>query len=277
MVDVIDPISYFRDRIQKEVYESIQGFYTNGWVLDLGCASGPSWPFISNIHTVGLDLKLNGEARLRAKRYNVELIIADAHHLPFRSECISLVLCQEILEHLKRPTVTLKEVSRVLQDRSFLLIDVPSLLDKVTVPSLKPFAVLLEKMAVTIFRKPRDRRQEAMEANLTDLELAGWLYESIERIPIDYVKILAGRVLHLLNTVRYCMREHKNRYAWSWLRLIHKVGFSIERVEASLIFYPISLTLPNLERLYLLERNIRRKYPFKYLGQLLCVIARKRD
>ena len=63
-----------------------------------------------------------GRTRIHPRAINIDLYEADGidivtrgHGLPFRSDVLSLVLSQEVLEHLERPADTISEIHRVLR------------------------------------------------------------------------------------------------------------------------------------------------------------------
>jgi len=54
-------------------------------------------------------------------------IVADAHHLPFRSNTINEVHCSHVLEHLQNPRLAIREMARVLKHRGVATIIVPNI------------------------------------------------------------------------------------------------------------------------------------------------------
>ena len=54
-------------------------------------------------------------------------VIADAHRLPFRDECLTQIVGFEILEHLESPFRALKEFKRVLKSNGRIIITIPNL------------------------------------------------------------------------------------------------------------------------------------------------------
>lgn len=277
----IDPITYFRNRIQEEEYLRLKKKYevpSYSLVLDVGCAFGPSWPLLIGMHAVGIDVDLNEEIMGRAKHYGVDIILADATNLPLRDGTIAIVLCQEILEHLGQPIIALHEISRVLKKYpGILLVDVPCLLDKVTVPALTPIVVFCEKLARLLSRKIINRRNEVRckgkEKDLTSVKKD--IFKALRNLPTHYLSKITSRLLWLLLTVNFCKKEHRNKYAWSWVSLIENSGFTIERVQGCAIFYLPLLISSDSSHLYLYEKKFRARRHFKFLGQLLCISARR--
>jgi ubiquinone/menaquinone biosynthesis C-methylase UbiE len=49
-------------------------------------------------------------------------IVADAHNLPFDDNEFEVILCTEVLEHLKSPEIAIKEMKRVLKPSGKLIL-----------------------------------------------------------------------------------------------------------------------------------------------------------
>lgn len=92
---------------KKVLAEKLEAFYqaaaTDKKTLDIGSRKGRHSAYFSNIVTIDIDPKADPD------------IVADAHELPFADESFEVVLCREVLEHVKEPTVVLKEIKRVLK------------------------------------------------------------------------------------------------------------------------------------------------------------------
>jgi SAM-dependent methyltransferase len=77
---------------------------TGGKTLDIGCGNVPYVSYFPNSVTIDV-------SRLRKPA-----ILADAHCLPFGNESFDVILCTEVLEHLKEPQWAIDEMERVLLD-----------------------------------------------------------------------------------------------------------------------------------------------------------------
>jgi len=51
-------------------------------------------------------------------------VVGDAHHLPFRDEEFDLVLCEAVVEHLRKPWIAVEEFYRVLKRGGYIYADV---------------------------------------------------------------------------------------------------------------------------------------------------------
>jgi len=80
-------------------------------VLDIGCGRKPYYKYFRHSFYVGID-KYSEEAD----------IIADAEALAIRSSSFDIVLCTQVLEHVKNPLDVLKEINRVLRDKGLLIL-----------------------------------------------------------------------------------------------------------------------------------------------------------
>lgn len=99
-------------------------------VLDVGSASG--W-FLHNINKkypkskcVGIDKYKEAVVYGNKKYKNLKLIYADAHNLPFKAGSFDLIICTEVLEHVKDPDIVLKEIKRVLSKKGDAIIEMDS-------------------------------------------------------------------------------------------------------------------------------------------------------
>jgi SAM-dependent methyltransferase len=99
-------------------------------VLDVGCGDGRHIreAAIRGCTSVGVDYDAGELAKARARLggRRVELIAADASHLPFREAAFDAVICTETLEHLPDDAGAIGEIARVLCHGGRLLGAVPS-------------------------------------------------------------------------------------------------------------------------------------------------------
>jgi ubiquinone/menaquinone biosynthesis C-methylase UbiE len=273
VVHEYDPIFYMRARIQGSECLQLQKAYAFETALDIGCGPGSCWPFLKSMNIIGLDIKIGKLLKKRAAKYGVELIKADAQHLPVREETVALVLCEEVLEHLNDPLLALHEISRVMKNDAKLLVDVPALLDKIRDPALAPFVILLERFAEKI--RGQTEQKELKEEYGGELKTVETISRIIGKMPSKSVRLLAFRIVWIFWTARSALAEHVGTYGWAWKGMLERAGFTIEKVQGCAILYLPALLMKNLEPLNQIEDRIRSRYPFRELGQILCMRLRK--
>ena len=83
---------------------------SGGYGLDLGCGE-------NRLHPRLLRLDLAGDARPDCR--------ASAERLPFRDGVLTVVVSQEVLEHLPDPSAALSEINRVLAPGGLLYLQAP--------------------------------------------------------------------------------------------------------------------------------------------------------
>jgi len=95
--------------------------------LDVGCGTGVYTEEISKItnKVIGLDLSENMVKYAKEKRKDLLFIVGDACKLPFRNESFDLVVSIGLLEYVPKDIV-LKEITRVMKRKAFLIISVPN-------------------------------------------------------------------------------------------------------------------------------------------------------
>lgn len=101
-------------------------------VLDAGC--GPKTRFFSDLHQngwgIGIDISRENviEAE-KAATGNTSLIVGSLQDLPFFGETFDLIVCCDVLEHVKEPRKAIKELAMVLQKGGVLLITTTNVLN----------------------------------------------------------------------------------------------------------------------------------------------------
>jgi len=89
---------------------------SEGLILDVGCGYAPMH-MPSKEAQIKLDI-IRGKAN----------IIADAHHLPFKSEIFSKVVMYEVIEHVDSPKEVLSEIYRILKHKGILELTTPNIM-----------------------------------------------------------------------------------------------------------------------------------------------------
>jgi len=83
----------------------------NAMILDVG--SGERRLSLSNF--LNLDV---------AKNKYVD-VVADAQYLPFKENVFDLIICEHLLEHVRKPWVVIEDIHRVLKHGRFIYVEVP--------------------------------------------------------------------------------------------------------------------------------------------------------
>jgi len=144
--DMIDPEIYEtrHERCPREAYlyhhwrpviskliqlicKILRKYYIKVEALDVGCGTGVYTEEISRYtqKCVGLDLSENMLEYARKKRKELNLVLADAHKLPFRDKSFNLVVTVGLLEYVQKDSV-LKEIAMVMRKGAFLIVVIPN-------------------------------------------------------------------------------------------------------------------------------------------------------
>jgi len=98
-----------------------------GIVLDVGCGTGLLFSRIAaeaeNVVGVDVSKGLLFQARKRAGDWRkVDLVQADADHLPFPSDCFNAVFAFTLLQNMPKPAETLKEIERAAKQGAYVAV-----------------------------------------------------------------------------------------------------------------------------------------------------------
>jgi SAM-dependent methyltransferase len=100
--------------LRKILSEKLEEFYkseaSSKKTLDVGSRRGRHSKYFSNV--VSIDINANNDPDL----------VADAHALPFADNTFEVVLCREVLEHVRHPETVVRELHRVLVPGGTLLL-----------------------------------------------------------------------------------------------------------------------------------------------------------
>ena len=114
----------YEDLAEKHVLENIFSTKSGNWFLDIGGSYGRLVPtyYKSYTHPVILDYSLKTLQKnyeIIKKRFpNVELIAANAYHLPFKDNTYDGGVMVRVLHHISKPDRYLKEASRIMSKDS---------------------------------------------------------------------------------------------------------------------------------------------------------------
>lgn len=128
--------SYYRRFIDGYRLSSKHYFKKNAKVLDICSRTGIGTSFFNRKHPgmkfvcmdVSPKFKEKASARLSKEKINFKYILFDSYSLNLKNNEFDYVLCFETLEHVDKPDVFLKELSRVCKKDAELLITTPNTL-----------------------------------------------------------------------------------------------------------------------------------------------------
>lgn len=113
-----------------KIRRAIEGIgETEGAVLDVGCGAGMFTGFLAAAMpgrpVVGIDVSLNSLRIARNEHRGINVVVADAGRLPFRSGAVGVIVVFDLLEHLDDVSGCLAEFARVLGRGGVLHVHVP--------------------------------------------------------------------------------------------------------------------------------------------------------
>lgn len=99
-------------------------------ILDDGCASGAMANEISKIFPkakiTGIDVYDKAIKFGKTNYPHINLMVADAHKLPFKNKTFDLIVCYETIEHVVDPVKVLQEIKRVLKSSGTAIVAMDS-------------------------------------------------------------------------------------------------------------------------------------------------------
>jgi ubiquinone/menaquinone biosynthesis C-methylase UbiE len=96
------------------------GFGTGHFLLSLQERAG------APLHLAGMDFSTVAVARAKALVPEADLREADAYDIPWPENSFSLVVCMEMLEHLKSPGTALEQLVRICRPGGSIVLTVPN-------------------------------------------------------------------------------------------------------------------------------------------------------
>lgn len=129
--DALREISETTRRIEELRYRMLSSKVPKGSkkVLDIGCGNGELICMLAEKghKCVTLDLSKNRLAKFksRAKKLGVTQIQGDSTNIPLQDSSIDIIMCSEVLEHIKDYEKVLKQMNRILKPHGRIVVSVP--------------------------------------------------------------------------------------------------------------------------------------------------------
>jgi ubiquinone/menaquinone biosynthesis C-methylase UbiE len=126
-------LKQYLDKSRREFYDEVADVVAvlhPRFLLDAGCGTGHLLRAVMDRiappeRVVGLDQTKAGVAHLASLLPVAEAVIGDAFDLPFEDSSFDVVLCTEVLEHVRQPESLLAELTRVCRPAGTLVLTVP--------------------------------------------------------------------------------------------------------------------------------------------------------
>lgn len=124
----IDPA--FAERA-KIIFKTIEE-YKPQKILDVGCGRGfylyaiSRYRFVKEIYGIDINNKYLKIAKKLCQDERIKIQKASVYKLPYENNFFDLVICSEVLEHLKNDKKALVELHRVLKPKGKLIVTVPN-------------------------------------------------------------------------------------------------------------------------------------------------------
>jgi SAM-dependent methyltransferase len=110
------------DRVKQQLEEYWQAI-EQPRILEAGCGSGSNIRIPSEAHVTGIDIS---EEELAKNSVIHEKIVGDLETYPLERETFDLVVCWDVLEHLRRPQMAVENMANCLRTDGLLLLAVPN-------------------------------------------------------------------------------------------------------------------------------------------------------
>lgn len=129
-----DPIMrYEQEQRQKRVL-SMLGSIRETSVLDIGCGNARDLTELASVnrYVVGVDISKgmlrDGQRKVReiGLEDRVDLVLASATNLPFKSNSFQAGICSEVIEHIPDYGKAIDEAARVLEEKGVIVFSTPN-------------------------------------------------------------------------------------------------------------------------------------------------------
>jgi ubiquinone/menaquinone biosynthesis C-methylase UbiE len=110
---------------EKSLLKLWQKYHRGEKLLDAGCGTGLMLRHFPKA-SIGLDINPRNLKKAKIHAPQAKLVLGDIEKIPFKNNSFSTIVCTEVLEHLPKPEVAIKEIFRVLEKGGLLIGSVPA-------------------------------------------------------------------------------------------------------------------------------------------------------
>lgn len=110
-----------------EILSALNDCHAGDIIVDIGCGVGDLCRILPlSLKRIGIDLSLSAlRYANRDCRTDAMFINANLYDLPLQDESVDIVICLEVLEHLREDDKALEEIRRILRPGGRLIISLP--------------------------------------------------------------------------------------------------------------------------------------------------------
>lgn len=185
-------------------------------VMDIGSGTSPVSPIPEK--TIFFDISNESLEYLKNRGYKT--LYGDIEKIPFKSNSVTIVLCSEVLEHVKDYKKSLKEMFRILKNNGTLILTVPVYkkywgFDDEFVGHLRRFEpkTLIEEIKKTGFKIIKEKPiGSKIERNLTKLIVKIYKTKSnlkVSKTKLSFIKII-NYILYIIVKFSIIFSSKKN-------------------------------------------------------------------
>lgn len=193
-----------------------------GSALDVGCGENPHFFHNHLKNYIGMDIDINTLKRVARDLPDASLVCASGSHAPFRDGVFGLVICTEVLEHLKNPEKMIAEISRVLNEGGSAVISIPSLsLPQITILWI---AYRTRKISEKPYQSP-DHVREYARFNVTPhFEKTSNLFRLFKQKGLEIQDVVTVQALYVKPKILYNVFLSKIERAFGKIFSRHLIG-----------------------------------------------------
>jgi len=247
----LEGLEHFADPYDSFLFNIIRSILKKNKTLtfiEVGFGSGRYLRYFSKrvpfVVGVEISARLAKIVKEHSSLSNIDYVVADAEHLPFRKESFELALTTETIEHLPNPEAALNEINQILKPNGEAILSVPCLGD------MSPLWATLQNLA------------------LNPVKIGKYIGKFFGISPKEIEK---------------SELEHSHKTQVQWKAIAKAAGFRVT-VRGVMIFPIYVWGNPKrrlfkiwwVEKLTrLLDATIGRRFPFNFFGHGLLLIGQK--
>ncbi len=123
------PLGRYVWSVESKAMKAMLPYIIHSVILEIGVGTGMALSLLqtNSAQIIGGDIawEMVNIAYHKSKVYQyIHLLVADGEYLPFRQNCVDLVLGMTVLEFVPQPNLLLQEIHRCLQSKGQLLLGV---------------------------------------------------------------------------------------------------------------------------------------------------------